>query len=257
MSEHSGTRAEARAKSSACTPEVSRVPEVSFPCGLCRDQFKSPSYFFEKHRECHGQHGLLGVEHHIYRSLKPCTFQPRCFSQTPLDAIAVNCSAKHATDGESYTRPTFRLPQVEHGHMGGEVAAPLLIYAVEVGMFPQMRRPRELVSPRYLRWFHTPAANIRTHRFTISARLPVADASSHSFWQLGPGNCWTGGTLLAESRLHRDALPSLGPAARQHLGSALGLHSSPEPVLFRALAPVGLKCTFGHEKPLLLIESAA
>ena len=61
--------------------------------------------------------------------------------------------------------------------------------------------------------------------------------------------------LLAEPRLHRDAFASFGAAARKHLGSALGLHTSPEAVLFRALAPVGLKCAFGHEKLLLLIES--
>ena len=69
------------------------------------------------------------------------------------------------------------------------------------------------------------------------------------------GLCYPSRELLAETRLHGDALAPLGPAARQHLGSAPGLHASPEAVLFRALAPVGLKCTFGHEKLLLLIES--
>ena len=63
--------------------------------------------------------------------------------------------------------------------------------------------------------------------------------------------------LLAETGFYGDALASLGPAARQHLGSALGLHPSAEAVLFRALAPVGLKCTFRHGKSLLLIESTA
>jgi hypothetical protein len=63
------------------------------------------------------------------------------------------------------------------------------------------------------------------------------------------------GKLLAETRLYRDAFASLGPAARKHLGSAFGLHARPEAVLFRALAPVGLKCAFGHEKSLLLIQS--
>lgn len=62
-------------------------------------------------------------------------------------------------------------------------------------------------------------------------------------------------SLFAETRLNGHALAPLGPAARQHLGSAFGLHTSPEAVLFRALAPVGLKSTFGHEKLLLLIES--
>src|SRR5512142_1391523 len=46
-------------------------------------------------------------------------------------------------------------------------------------------------------------------------------------WQLYTGN-WQlldGEKLLSETRLHRDALASFGPAARQHLSSALGLHS--------------------------------
>ena len=66
-----------------------------------------------------------------------------------------------------------------------------------------------------------------------------------------------GGKLLAETRFHRDALASFGPAARQHCSPALRLHASPEPVLLRALAPVGLKCAFRHRKSLLLIESAS
>ena len=45
------------------------------------------------------------------------------------------------------------------------------------------------------------------------------------------------------------------PGGATALGPALGLHASPEPVLLRALAPVGLKCTFRHRKSLLLIES--
>jgi len=63
------------------------------------------------------------------------------------------------------------------------------------------------------------------------------------------------GKLVAETRLHRYTLASLGPPARQHRSPALGLHASPEPVLLRALALVGLKCTFRHRKSLLLIES--
>jgi hypothetical protein len=63
------------------------------------------------------------------------------------------------------------------------------------------------------------------------------------------------GKLLTETRLYRDAFASLGPAARKYFGSAFRLHASPEAVFFRALAPVGLKCAFGHEKSVLLIES--
>ena len=57
--------------------------------------------------------------------------------------------------------------------------------------------------------------------------------------------------LVPETGADGDALASLSPAARQHLGSALSLHAGAEPVFFRALPPVGLKCTFRHEKSLL------
>src|SRR5262249_16758561 len=63
--------------------------------------------------------------------------------------------------------------------------------------------------------------------------------------------------LLAEAGLHRDPLTTLGAPARQHCGSALGLHARTESVLLRALTPVGLESALGHEKSLLLIRSMA
>src|SRR5260370_33413472 len=70
------------------------------------------------------------------------------------------------------------------------------------------------------------------------------------------GRCSTvAAKLVAEPRLPRYTLASFGPPARQIRSSALSLHASPEPVLLRALALVGLKCTFRHRKSLLLIES--
>src|SRR5450755_46636 len=88
-----------------------------------------------------------------------------------------------------------------------------------------------------------------------SIQLPVLSPALTD-WVLATGNRCTVGELIAETRLDCNALASLGPATRQHSSAVLRLHTSPEPVLFRALAFVGLKCTFRHRKSLLLIESA-
>ena len=61
--------------------------------------------------------------------------------------------------------------------------------------------------------------------------------------------------LLAETWFHRDPLAPLGAAARQHLLAALGLHARAKSMFLRSLAPVGLECSLGHEKYLLLIRS--
>jgi hypothetical protein len=48
-----------------------------------------------------------------------------------------------------------------------------------------------------------------------------------------------------------DALASGGAPAAEHGGAGIGLHARPEAVRFRAVAAVGLKCSFGHRDPLL------
>jgi hypothetical protein len=65
------------------------------------------------------------------------------------------------------------------------------------------------------------------------------------------------GCLFAEAGLHRYPLATFGAPARQHCGSALGLHTRTESVLLRALTPVWLESALGHEKSLLLIRSMA
>lgn len=72
-----------------------------------------------------------------------------------------------------------------------------------------------------------------------------------------PGFTGRNGILFAEARLHRYPLATLGAPARQHCGSALGLHARTESVLLRALTPVWLESALGHEKSLLLIRSMA
>lgn len=48
-----------------------------------------------------------------------------------------------------------------------------------------------------------------------------------------------------------DALASGGAPAAEHGSAGIGLHARPEAVRFRAVAAVGLKCSFGHNDPLL------
>lgn len=51
-----------------------------------------------------------------------------------------------------------------------------------------------------------------------------------------------------------DALASGGAAAAEHGGAGVGLHARPEAVGFSTVAAVGLKCSFGHRDPLLLVK---
>ena len=57
-----------------------------------------------------------------------------------------------------------------------------------------------------------------------------------------------GATLFAETWFHRDPLAPLGAAAGKNFLAALGLHARAESMLLGPLAPIGLECTFRHEK---------
>jgi hypothetical protein len=48
-----------------------------------------------------------------------------------------------------------------------------------------------------------------------------------------------------------DALASGGAPAAEHGSAGIGLHARPKAVRFRAVAAIGLKCSFGHRDPLL------
>jgi len=60
--------------------------------------------------------------------------------------------------------------------------------------------------------------------------------------------------LLAEARLHRDALASLGATPRNHRASALGFHTRPKSVRLRAATTVGLECALRHYETALLTD---
>ncbi len=51
-----------------------------------------------------------------------------------------------------------------------------------------------------------------------------------------------------------DTLAAGGAAATEHGGAGIGLHARPEAVRFRAVAAIGLKCSFGHGYPLLFLK---
>ena len=61
--------------------------------------------------------------------------------------------------------------------------------------------------------------------------------------------------LFSESWFYRDPFAPLSAPAGNYLLAALGLHALAKSVNFRSLAPVGLECTLGHEKYVLLIRS--
>ena len=58
--------------------------------------------------------------------------------------------------------------------------------------------------------------------------------------------------LLAESRLHGNALAPFGATTRKYRLTALGLHAAAESVLLGTFAAVGLECALGHGKTALL-----
>jgi hypothetical protein len=60
--------------------------------------------------------------------------------------------------------------------------------------------------------------------------------------------------LVAMSRAHADAFAARGAPPAQYGSAGLGFHPHPEPVGFRTVAAVGLKCTFGHDDPLLFLK---
>src|SRR5882724_1928232 len=63
--------------------------------------------------------------------------------------------------------------------------------------------------------------------------------------------------LIAVAGRDRDALPSLGAAARKNRLPALRLHPRPKTVSLGPAPPVGLKCALRHGNPVLLVRMSA
>ena len=82
-------------------------------------------------------------------------------------------------------------------------------------------------------------------------RRCAADCGSISRFGSAAFESRTGRKSVAMRGTDGDALASGGAPAAEHGGAGIGLHARPEAVRFRAVAAVGLKCSFGHSDPLL------
>src|SRR5580692_2546114 len=78
-----------------------------------------------------------------------------------------------------------------------------------------------------------------------------ADGGSLSGFGSAAFESRTGRKSVAMRGTDGDALTSGGAPAAEHGSAGIGLHARPEAVRFRAVAAVGLKCSFGHSDPLL------
>src|SRR5207253_5626278 len=106
--------------------------------------------------------------------------------------------------------------QKKYAHIGREMPLAGAIYAIEVGVLQQTRA----LGKRFGRNFHG--------------------------WRCGGWSKRLERRLLAEPRLHRDALPPLGAAAGKHRAAALRPHADAKYMRLGAVAAVGLKCGLGH-----------
>jgi hypothetical protein len=137
------------------------------------------------------------------------------------------------------------------------MAPPLLVDPLEIGM-PQQSPAARILLPSLPLQIRRSLGSKRAHgSLTIRLRMLCKSLRMTTLWdpRARPGREID--VLLAEAGLHRDPLATLRAPARQHRGSALGLHARSESVLLRALTPVRLESALGHEKSLLLIRSMA
>jgi hypothetical protein len=82
-------------------------------------------------------------------------------------------------------------------------------------------------------------------------RRRTADCGSNSRFGGAALESTIGRESVAMRGTDGDALASCGAPAAEHGCAGIGLHARPEAVRFRAVAAVGLKCSFGHRDPLL------
>ena len=83
-------------------------------------------------------------------------------------------------------------------------------------------------------------------------RRCAADCGSISRFGSAAFESRTGRESVAMRGTDGDALASGGAPAAEHGCAGIGLHARSEAVRFRAVAAVGLKCSFGHRDPLLI-----
>ena len=129
---------------------------------------------------------------------------------------------------------------------------PQLVHTLEIGVTQQ---PRAAGKGAVAGW--QPDTSVRFSRHTGSHSVSKFPIAIPDHWHIsGCADALVRATgLFAETWFHRDPLAPLGASAGNYLLAALGLHAHAKSVCLRSLAPVGLECTLGHEKYLLLIRS--
>src|ERR1700758_4856970 len=136
------------------------------------------------------------------------------------------------------------------------MAPPLLVDALETRM-PQQSPAAWILLPALPLQIRRSLRSKRAHgSLTIRLQMLCKSLRMTTLWDPRTSRRKIE-VLLAETGLHRNPLATLRAPARQHCGSALGLHARSESVLLRALTPVRLESALGHEKWLLLIRSMA
>ena len=113
-----------------------RVAEVSRPFGqLLRDHLKGAADLAQQVRKFSRTQRFLWIDDHIRGYSGNGTSKPNRLPQTPFHPIAVHRSSQNAAYGITNSQLfSLRPPQVKHGHMGGEMAASLLVDSLKIRM---------------------------------------------------------------------------------------------------------------------------
>ena len=107
-----------------------------------------------------------------------------------------------------------RVSKIKHGHVRRKVASSLLVYPLEIRVL-QQPRARGKIIPRFGVSFPPGSTNRRSQ---------LRSSANDGFRR--------GGEFTRGNPASRRRVCALRATPRQHRGPALGLHASPEPVLF-------------------------
>jgi len=151
----------------------------------------------------------------------------------------------------------FLARQIEHGHRCRKIAAALLVHAFEIGVAQEADASREtaLLASRINTGVRVSLGGYGVHGLSFRLLVPDCCCPIAGAARGNADRSVRATRLFAESWFYRDPLAPLGATAGKNFLAALGLHARAKSVLLGSLAPVGLECTFGHEKSVLLIGS--
>src|SRR4029077_16486426 len=95
------------------------------------DHLEGALHIFPQIGKIGGQQRLLRIDDHINRSICDHTIQTDGFAQAPLHAVALDRATQPASHSETHSEiARLPAPQVEHGHMGGEMTPSFLVHAL-------------------------------------------------------------------------------------------------------------------------------